>query len=163
MSSAPETRPVRACARDARGAVAVEYLIAFVPVMWFFASTWQIADLYAAQLIVQRAASAAGRAASVVLPDNRRYYNDLEENSYSGARRTQIELAANLVLQASTKILASPTVTIENASGAGPLTARVQARYSCFPGWGNLVCGADGEQTLQASARYPYHSAKYVY
>jgi hypothetical protein len=146
-----------------RGAISVEYLIAFLPVMYFFASVWQIADLYAGHLIVQRAASAAGRAASVVLPDDPFYYGDAEPNSYSGARRTQIELAANLVLQASTKIAAAPEVAIEGASGNGPLTATVRARFLCFPGWGNLVCGTDGQQTLTASARYPYHGAKYTY
>lgn len=148
---------------DSAGAVAVEYLIAFLPVMWFFASTWQIADLYAAHLIVQRAASAAGRAASVVLPDDPFYYGGAAINDYSGVRKAQIELAANLVLQASSKILASPQVSIEGASGNGPLTATVRARYRCIPGWGSLVCGADGVQTLSAAARYPYHGASYQY
>jgi hypothetical protein len=150
------------CARHTRGAIAVEYLIAFLPVMYFFASIWQIADLYAGHLIVQRAASAAGRAASVVLPDDPAYYGGAGP-TYAGLRRTQIELAANLVLQASTKIAAAPQVTIEGASGNGPLTATVRARFLCFPGWGNLVCGADGQQLLTASARYPYHGAKYTY
>ena len=87
--------------QTARGAIAVEYLIAFLPVLLLFASTWQVADLFAAQLIVQRAASAAARAASVVLPDDPYYYGGATIDSYSGERKTQIELAANLVLQAS--------------------------------------------------------------
>ena len=84
-----------------RGAISVEYLIAFLPVMLFFASVWQLADLYAAHLIAQRAASAVGRAASVVLPDDPHYYGGAEVNAFAGARKTQIELAANLVLRAS--------------------------------------------------------------
>jgi hypothetical protein len=131
--------------------------------MLFFASVWQLADLYAAHLIVQRAASAAGRAASVVLPDDPHYYGGVDVNSYSGLRKEQIELAANLVLQASPKILAPPEVSIEGASGAGPLTATVRARVRCFPGWGNIVCGAAGEKMLTGAARYPYHSARYQY
>jgi len=149
--------------RSTRGAISVEYLIAFLPVMLFFASVWQLADLYAAHLIVQRAASAAGRAASVVLPDDPHYYGGAAVNTFAGARKTQIELAANLVLRASPKILAQPEVAIEGASGAGPLTATVRARVRCFPGWGSLVCGADGLQTLTGAARYPYHGAKYQY
>jgi hypothetical protein len=67
------------------------------------------------------------------------------------------------VLQASTKIAEPVVVDIEGASGNGPLTAKVSVPFLCFPGWGNLVCGTDGRQTLTASARYPYHGAKYQY
>lgn len=148
---------------DTRGAVAVEYLVAFLPVMLLFGSTWQIAHLCAAQLIVQRAASAAGRAATVVLPDDPYYYDDTEVDSYTGVRRSQIELAAKLVLRASPRILDSARVDISGASGAGPLTATVGATYRCFPAWGFAVCGADGRRTLTASAEYPYHGASYQY
>lgn len=153
----------RSCQRDARGAVSVEYLVAFLPVMFFFTSVWQLTDAYASQLVVQRAASAAGRAASVVLPDDPFYYGGEAANGYSGQRKRQIELAANLVLDASPHILANPEVSIEGASGNGPLTARVRARLLCFPGWGALVCGSDGELTLSAAVRYPYHGASYQY
>jgi hypothetical protein len=148
---------------DTRGAVAVEYLVAFLPVMLCFASVWQIADLYAAHLIVQRAASAAGRAATVVLPDDPYYYDEVEVDSDSGARRAQIELAADLVLRASPRILDNPTVGISGASGEGPLTATIRATYRCFPGWGIAVCGADGRKTVRGRAEYPYHGASYQY
>ena len=148
---------------DTRGAVFVEYLIAFMPIMTLFASTWQIADLYAAHLIVKRAASAAGRAASVVLPDDRFYYDGVEENSYSGARRTQIELAANLILRASPRILANPEIRVEGAAGNGPLTVTIEADLKCFPGWGMFVCGADGIKKMRTQVRYPYHGASYGY
>jgi hypothetical protein len=145
------------------GAIAVEYLVAFLPVMFFFASVWQIADLYAGHLVVQRAASAAGRAASVVIPDDPFYYNGEAANSYAGMRKQHVELAALLVLDASPRILAQPEITIDGASGTGPLTARVRARFQCFPGWSVFVCGADGMRTLTASARYPYHGASYAF
>ncbi len=150
-------------ARDARGAVMVEYLIAFLPVMMLFASSWQLADLYASQLIVSRAASAAGRAATVVLPDDPYYYGDVEVDSFSGAREQQITLAAELVLQASPRILGNPEVSITGASGIGPLTATVVANYRCFPGWGVAVCGADGRVSVTGRAEYPYHGATYEY
>jgi nucleotide-binding universal stress UspA family protein len=145
------------------GAVSVEFLVAFLPVMLFFASVWQLADLYAAQLIVQRAASAAGRAASVVLPDDPFYYKGEPKDRYGGERRRQVERAAELVLRASGRIMNNPAVEVEGHRGIGPLTARVRADYSCFPGWGVLVCGARGRRTLTASARFAYHGASYVY
>ncbi|HMI90475.1 MAG TPA: hypothetical protein VK509_03885 [Polyangiales bacterium] len=148
---------------DTRGAVMVEYLIAFLPVLLLFASGWQLADLYASQLIVARAASAAGRAATVVLPDDPYYYDGAEVDSFTGARRSQIILAAELVLQASPRILGNPTVDITGASGIGPLTATVVANYRCFPGWGVAVCGADGRVSVTGRADYPYHGATYQY
>jgi hypothetical protein len=149
--------------RDSRGAVSVEYLAAFLPMMFFFASVWQLMDLYAAQLIVQRAASAAGRAASVVLPDDPYYYDGTPIGAMEGQRRAQIELAASLVLDASLRMLAEPEVEVEGAADHGPLTARITAGFQCIPGWSVFVCGIDARRTLRASARYPYHSATYSY
>lgn len=148
---------------DRRGAITLEYLIALLPMLFFFASVWQLADLYAAQLVVQRAASAAGRAASVVLPDDPFYYGDEAADSFAGKRREQIVVAAKLVLAASGRVLDPPEVSVDGTDGHGPLTARVSARFRCFAGWGALVCGADGERVLTASARYPYHRASYTY
>jgi hypothetical protein len=154
---------MKGLARAREGAIAVEYLVAFLPVMFFFASVWQIADLYAGHLVVQRAASAAGRAASVVIPDDPFYYGGQQANTYGGMRQRHVELSALLVLDASSRILANPQIQIDGASGTGPLTARVTARFRCFPGWGVFVCGPDGTRTLTASARYPYHGASYKY
>ena len=76
--------------RDARGAVFVEQLIAFLPVMFFFLAAWQLMELCAGDLLVKRAASAAARAAVVVLPDDPMFYGDVAVNSFTGARRRDI-------------------------------------------------------------------------
>src|SRR6478752_1790726 len=60
---------------DTRGAVIVEKLIAYFPTLLFFFATWQVAEMYTAKLIVDRAASAAGRAAAVVLADDPFFYD----------------------------------------------------------------------------------------
>lgn len=146
-----------------RGAVSVEYLVAFLPVMFLFTSTWQLADLYATHLLVQRAASAAGRAASVVLPDDPIFYGGAPVNVYSGVRKQQVERAALLVLAASLRVRDDVQVTLAGYSGNGPLTATVRANLICYPGWGVLVCGPDGIADLTASAQYPYHGASYPY
>jgi hypothetical protein len=150
--------------RHEQGAVAVEMLIAFVPVLLFFASTWQLLHVYAAELIVRRAASAAGRAASVVLPDDPYWYGGASGGTLAGTKQAQIELAAQLVLSAS-NFLAQPEVHVEPGapSGDGPVTVRVTAQYICFPAFSLFVCGADGLARLSARARYPYHGASYAY
>jgi hypothetical protein len=58
----------------ARGVVMIEFVIAFVPVFLLFLGIVQLALLSAASLIVQHAAVAGARAASVVLDDDPRYY-----------------------------------------------------------------------------------------
>lgn len=64
----------RSLLRHDGGAVFVEHLIAYLPVLFFFLATWQLIELCAARLIVQRAASAAARAAIVILPDDPAFY-----------------------------------------------------------------------------------------
>ncbi len=87
--------------REVKGAVYVELLIAYLPVLFFFLATWQLIEMAAANLIVKRAASAAARAAVVVLPDNPRYYGGAGVNSPTGLKKVDIDQAARLVLLAS--------------------------------------------------------------
>jgi Flp pilus assembly protein TadG len=152
--------------RATRGAVMVEYLIAFLPVFFLFATAFQVADLYAGHLIVQRAASAAGRAASVVLPDDPDFYGGTAVGSFSGARRADIERAAAWVLTAAPRFWNEAQNDLNGlevtADGRESVVVRVTAEYRCYP-LGILVCGPDGVQTVSAAARYPYQGARYCY
>ncbi len=56
--------------RDMRGAVYVEFLIAFLPFLTFFLCLWQVSILYYTKLVVDHAAFAAARAAAVVVAEN---------------------------------------------------------------------------------------------
>ncbi len=98
--------------RDERGAVYVETLVAFLPVVFFFLAVWQVTDACAAHLIVKRAASAAVRAAVVVLPDNGKFYG-MAPNDGLGqadrARKDDVETAARLVLAASPHFTSTPS------------------------------------------------------
>ncbi|MGD8858902.1 MAG: TadE/TadG family type IV pilus assembly protein [Myxococcales bacterium] len=62
-------------ARETRGAVMVETLIAFVPLFILFLGILQLALLAAARLVVSHAAAAGARAAVVVLDDDPRHYD----------------------------------------------------------------------------------------
>jgi hypothetical protein len=75
---------LRRIAGDARGVVFVEFIIAFVPVFVLFLGIVQLALLSAAQLVVQHAAIAGARAASVVLDDDPRYYDGTARGDVSG-------------------------------------------------------------------------------
>jgi len=150
--------------RDQRGAVFVEHLIAYLPVMFFFLATWQLMELCAAHLILKRAASAAARAAVVVLPDDPAFYDGVPKDSFSGKRKEDIEFAAALILSTSPHF--SKDFTVEapsNLKGGQPLTATVKAKFQCFAGWVSLVCGPTGVRELSAKATYAYQGAAYSY
>jgi len=72
-----ETSELRVLRRDARGAVYVEFLIAFIPVFLLFLAVCQLIFLTAARLVVSHAAVVGARAAIVVLED--------PANEYGGA------------------------------------------------------------------------------
>lgn len=147
---------------DTRGAVFVEQLIAFLPVIFFFLATFQLMELCAGDLIVKRAASVAARAAVVVLPDDPGFYGGVPVNSFSGARKRDIELAVAMILAVSPHFSDDFTVTVTNSSRNEPLTATVRAPFHCFAGWVSLVCGG-ASRTLQASARHIYQGADFDY
>ncbi len=153
----------RARLKSNEGAVFVETLIAYLPVMFFFMATWQLCELCAAHIIVLRAASAAARAAAVVLPDDPFYYENTAIDTYDGSRRGDIELAAKMVLAAAPQISDDPTIDVSGASGDGPVKATVTANFHCAAGWVSLVCGAGGVRSLKAEAEYAYQSAKFKY
>jgi anti-anti-sigma regulatory factor len=87
--------------RAQRGAVLLEFLVVFMPLVLLFVGVWQASEVYAAQLVLARASSAAGRAASVVFPDNPQFYGGAPQDSFDGERKADVTLAAGLSLAAS--------------------------------------------------------------
>jgi len=77
----------------------VELLFVILPFMGLILGLCQTALLYVGSLAVQRSASVAARAAMVVLDDDPKRYGT-GRNSYSGARKRDIELAASFPLLA---------------------------------------------------------------
>ncbi|MBK8169932.1 MAG: pilus assembly protein [Sandaracinaceae bacterium] len=67
--------------RQTRGAVYVEFLIVFIPVLTLFLGSIQAALLYGANLVVRHSATTAARAAIVVLDDEPENYDDQPRNS----------------------------------------------------------------------------------
>ncbi len=152
--------------RCTNGSVFVETLIAvLVPVIFFF-STWQLIDLFTAQLILKHAAVSAARAAIVVGADDPRFYDGQAVNDLSkgGPRHRDVERAAALVLAAAPNLQTGLRVDIEgNADGNSPITATVTSDYACHGGWLSLACGGGNYRRLTAQATLPYQGAKYKY
>ena len=85
-------RPLAASAlwRDTRGAIFVEFLIAFLPVFTFFLCLLQLGLLFAVRLVVEHAATNGARAAAVIIGDDPKRYGNEALNKVekrSGNRR----------------------------------------------------------------------------
>jgi hypothetical protein len=151
-------------ARDRRGAVFVEKLIVYLPLLLAFFGAWELAEFTAASLVVQRASAAAGRAAVVVLPDDPAFYDDEPVDSFGGLRQADIELAAGMILSSNPHMREDFSVDIPDvpSGGAGgKLEVTVTAAYDC--GMVSLVCGADSEIELTSTTVHTYQGAKYAY
>ncbi len=147
----------------ARGAVFVEKLIVYAPLMLLFFMGFQLAEMSAAELVVRRAASAAARAAIVVLPDDPAYYDGEAVHLYEGHRRDDIQLAAAMVLSAAPQLDGDFAVTVgppPSPPAFGTLDVTVDAIFHCgIP----LMCGMDRTQKLSATIQHAYHHAEYEY
>lgn len=67
-------------ARDERGAVFVEFLIAFLPVFTFFLCLVQLSLLFTVKVVTEHAAVNAARAAAVVIGDDPKTYDNEAPN-----------------------------------------------------------------------------------
>ena len=105
-----------ALARDERGVVYVEFLLAFVPLFTLFLGIAQLVLLWGGRLVVGHAASRAARTASVVLDDDPRYYDHEPRNADHGrARVVAVDLTepapnAHALVSASVPLSAYGTV-----------------------------------------------------
>ncbi len=158
---------------DSRGAVYVEFTIAFMPVFVMFLSLIQLADLHQANIIVRHAAFMGVRAAVVVLPDDGQFYDGEQVNTFDGKRKDAINYAVMGPLLASRSI-SEYKVTLPSSPGGDDsrssvqpndlVRLKVQAHFQCrVPMVSILVCGSSKERTLTGEAAMPNQGASYDY
>lgn len=99
-SEALRKAPVSGLLRDARGAVFVEFLIAFLPVFTFFLCLVQLSLLYTVKVVTEHAAVNAARAAAVIIGDDPKSYRGEDPNVLvqNGERHDRIRDAALITL-----------------------------------------------------------------
>lgn len=125
------TRSRRARQTPPRGVVYVEVLICFLPVFMTFLALCQLSLMFAAQTIVQHAATRAARAAMVVLEDDPERYDgaprgDLTAGSGSSGQGLPAQLSTE---QTEPPAAAAPTENSSSSTGApsAPSGARMAA------------------------------------
>lgn len=171
---------------DTRGAVYVEFLIAFMPVFVFFLCLLQLALLFAAKLVVEHSATQGARAAAVVFGDEPGPYANEPPNTQSAARRKTVRGAvliglAPLILD---DTVTSVSVTYPDVAGGksppvntpvtarfgeGMIRVRVEAFVLCKIAIANVIaCERLGTsmarlRVVPAESIYPYQGARYEY
>lgn len=173
---------------DTRGAVYVEFLIAFMPVFVFFLCLLQLALLFSAKLLVEHAATEGARAAAVVFGDEAGPYGEPspQVNTSSKERRRAVRSA---VLIALAPMILDDTVgsvgvfypdtaggkttpagsPIKARMGDGMVRVRVEAAIVCKIAIANIIaCERLGNSTLRvrqvpAESVFPYQGANYAY
>ncbi len=88
----------RVTSGDARGAVYVEFLVAFFPVFMLFLATTQLSLLTAAKLVVQHAATSAVRSAVVILSDDPGELGDAPRGNLTEGDPSSVTNAADLLV-----------------------------------------------------------------
>lgn len=144
------------------GAVFVEYVLVLTPFLLLALSGLELLELWTAKILMKRAATAAVRAAAVVLPDEPRFYEDVPVNRFDGARKSAVELAAALVLVPTPEFRELVGVALDFSPDSSLVTATVRARFRCSLGFTSVVCPG-GEQVLSGRASFPYQAAHYAY
>jgi len=147
------------------GAVYVEFLIAFIPVLFFFLALVQLIFLQTANVITKHAAEEGVRAAVVVLHDDPEQYGGVEVGSFSGKRKTDIERATKLPLMAMGFNLSSAKITMNGSYGRDEnVKLRLEYDYKCKVPWGRfLLCGFGNKKKLVAEAELQNQGADYEY
>ncbi|MBN8613840.1 MAG: pilus assembly protein [Deltaproteobacteria bacterium] len=83
--SRKDRKPTKTLAADTGGAVYVEFILSFIPLLFMFLGIIQMAMLYAASIVVQHAAVTATRAAAVVLDDDPSRYDEQDRRTVTGS------------------------------------------------------------------------------
>jgi Flp pilus assembly protein TadG len=160
--------------RDRRGAVYVEFLVAFLPLFIFFECLVQLSGMLTAKLVVQHAAVTATRAAVVVLHDDPANYGDEKVGSATGKRLEAIELAAAIPMRSVRSIIdyelnfpSQPggTDTRSDFGRDDLVRVRVKATYRCqVPIASRIVCNfISSTRNLTGEAALPNQGADYEY
>jgi Flp pilus assembly protein TadG len=152
---------LRSLHSDRKGAVLVEFLVAFMPLMITFSSFVQVAQVATARLVVKHSAIVAARAAAVIT----NAHNNTPDQK-KGDNKGEIEAAVRAALGPWSKTMDSIQVEIDDqSSGADPygmVQVTVKAQYHCSVPFGStIVCKAGGARTITMKAAFPHQGACY--
>jgi len=151
---------LRRLVAEKRGAVAAEFVIAFMPLAITFFSFTQVGQLYTGHLVFKHAALAAGRAAITTVgpcnpgadKDHRRDPQDVQIAAFNalGEGAWQGHFAS---VQAN--------ATYGGGDQYGPVTTKTTARYHCTVPLGSKIVCTGGFVNMEEQVILPHQGANY--
>lgn len=148
--------------REVRGAVFLEFLIAFVPLWTFALCAFQLALIARANLMVKHSADAAARSAAVVLPDDPAEYGG-QPQMHVGRNRIGTDHLASALTRISGALRSPSALSIASTISGRPLanvgtsrlnTIRLAAHVPLMP-LSPIDVGADTHPTLHKALGGP--------
>jgi len=145
---------------DKRGAVAVEFLVGFMPLITAFLCFTQVGQLYTAHLVFKHAALSAGRAAITTvgpcMPKNTKhavYPDDVRKAANAAFGKDAWQIAFDR--------LSVMPVYDKSDDAYGDVTTTTKARYKCSVPMGKLIVCKSGFVNMQQEIILPHQGARY--
>lgn len=143
-----------------RGAVTVEFIIAFMPMLAFFLWLMQYSFIISGKLVTKHAAVIAARAASVILDDDEANYDQVRRGSFDGKRKLHVQAAVRIVLSALPGlVLRDVSIMKSDTEAAKPNDILTPPKEGCDMGLRvrvkvRMICRIAGNSTSLASGWY---------
>lgn len=151
---------IRKLAKDQKGAVLAEFVIAVVPLLMTFFSFVQLSKIATARLVVKHGTIIGARAASVISNAN----NNTPDAKGDGKQDITNAVKLGMGPWVSKGSIVNVNVEVQDQSSRedpyGWVTVTVKAQYRCTVPMGFIACGGVSKQ-LQESYRMPHQGALY--
>lgn len=150
-------------ARDTRGAVLAEFVIALLPLVTVFFVFVQLSMLAVSSIIVKHSAVVGARAAAVYSNGNRNVpelCGDNGEQKVRDAVRAALGPWSNRIT--TTVDITDTSSRSENDGVYDLVTVKVTARVRCAVPLGKFICGGDFEKEIVDTKSMPHQGARYV-
>lgn len=148
---------------DQRGAVLVEFAVAFMPLMITFSAFVQLQQMATARLVVKHSAVVGARAAAVI---SNKAKNTPDQKD--GDNQDEIKAGVMAGLGPWKNTMKNVTVTVDDTSTCedpyGMVSVTVAADYKCSVPFSNIfMCGAGKTHSFKPMiARFPHQGARFA-
>jgi hypothetical protein len=155
-------RGVKELRSDQRGAVLVEFAVAFMPLMITFLSFVQLQQMATARLVMKHSAVVGARAAAVI---SNKAGNTPDQPP--GGNEAEIQAGVRAALGPWKTSMSNVQVTVDDTSSCadpfGMVSVTVAADYKCTVPLSSLfMCGLGGTHAFKAmTARFPHQGARF--
>jgi Flp pilus assembly protein TadG len=149
--------------KDKRGAVLVEFAIAFMPLMITFSSFVQLQQMATARIVVKHATIVGGRAAAVFANE----HHNTPEGEKSADGKEDVKNGVMAALGPWRGTMSNVDVKVEDKSDCedpyNMVSVTVTADYKCSVPFANLfMCGAGKTHSFKPmTSRFPHQGARY--